>query len=151
MTAGQPLSLRVDGLKNAWLENTSSEPQFVLHSLNIQPSRLRLYGSDGRELSALDSRSRKKFDTRVSKSDYLELSPQGKAALFQARLKDFSGSYELIWGPFSFAGLAPGNYQATLEWQSERNDYSGEAGDKQRLLGVWLGTVQTQRFTVSVP
>ena len=143
--------LHFENVSNAWLENTSAEPQYLLHSLNFQPSRLRLFGKDGSELTASDARARKKFDSRVSRSDYVEVPPRGKASLFQGRIKNHSGSYELVWGPFSFTDLAPGSYQAMLEWQSERLDYTGESGAPKTLSSVWLGTLQTPRFTVNVP
>jgi len=151
MAEGRPWVLHFESLSNAWLENASAEPQYLLHSQNFQPSRLRLFGKDGSELTASDARARKKFDNRVSRADYVEVPPHGKAPLFQGRIKDYAGSYELVWGPFSFTALAPGSYQATLEWQSERQDYTDESGAQKTLSSVWLGTLQTPRFTVNVP
>jgi len=151
MAEGRPWVLHFESLESAWLENTSAGPQYLLHSQNFQPSRLRLFGKDGTELTANDARARKKFDNRVSRADYVEVPPRSKAPLFQGRIKDYAGSYELVWGPFSFTALAPGSYQATLEWQSERRDYTDESGAPKTLSSVWLGTLQTPRFTVNVP
>jgi len=149
-TAG-PISFDVSGgLDGAKLQNTSTTPQHVLHTPFIQPSRLRLYRPDRTEVEARDERDLMKFDTTVSRPMYQEVAPGAKLPLFQPRTKSFDNLRQLIWGPYSFPALAPGQYQATLEWTSERNDYVDDNGKPATLKGVWLGKVVSARFPVRV-
>jgi len=151
VTATTPLVLSVSTLKEARLVNASSKPQPVLHSLHFQASRLHLYSASGSELPAEDRRDVMKFDTTVHRENYQILDPGAQVALFSAAIEASNGSFDLTWGPFSFGGLSPGEYDAMLEWESARDDYTDDAGKSQRLAGVWQGTVRSPHFKVKIP
>jgi hypothetical protein len=151
MNAATPIVFDVPSLAHAVLRNASSKPQYVLHGSQIQPSRLHLYSADGVELNSGDERDVMKFDTRVFRPMYQELAPGATMPLFMPEIKQFGDMYQLTWGPFSFSRLPRGEYGAILDWTSERNDYTDDAGHIRKLGAVWLGTVRSPRFKVRAP
>lgn len=151
MNAATPIVFEVPSLSRAVFRNASSKVQYVLHNPRIQPSRLRLFRPDGAELTSEDERDTMKFDTRVLRPMYQELAPGATLPLFEPEIRKYDEKYQLIWGPFSFSELTAGEYAATLEWTSERNDYTDDDGSLKKLAGAWLGTVHSARFTVKVP
>jgi hypothetical protein len=146
-----PLILTASTLPQARLENASAGTQHVLHSLRFQPTRLRLYSANGTELPAEDERDTMKFDSAVRRDEYRALAPGGHLPLFSAKISGSGNSYDLVWGPFAFGGLKPGAYDAILEWESSRSDYTDDAGTQHRLPGVWQGLIRSPRFKVTIP
>jgi len=151
VTANTPLTLSVSTLTQAHFQNASEKPQYVLHSLRFQPSRLHLYSASGSDLPARDRRDTMKFDSSVRREEYQVLEPHAQLPLFTPKIQESGATFDLTWGPFSFSGLSSGEYDAMLEWESARDDYTDEAGQSHRLSGVWQGTVRSPHFKVKIP
>jgi len=151
VTANTPLILSVSTLTQAHLENASDKPQYVLHSLRFQPSRLHLYSASGSDLPVRDRRETMKFDSSVRREEYQALAPRAQLPLFSPRIQASGATFDLTWGPFSFSGLSPGEYDAMLEWESARDDYTDDAGQSHKLAGIWQGTVRSAHFKVKIP
>ena len=144
------MKLTASTLADARLENTSRKTQFVLHTPLFQPSRLRIHRLDGTEVIPQDERDREKFDNTVRREAFSELAAGQQLELFDSRLKPQASMFELDWGPFNYA-LEPGRYDVVIEWQSARADYVDEAGKRQTLADVWLGTLESPHFQLKVP
>jgi hypothetical protein len=147
---GAPMKLTASTLADARLENTSRASQFVLHTPLFQASRLRIQRRDGSEIIPQDERDREKFDNTVRRETYTELAAGQKLELFSSRIKAQGSVFELNWGPFTYL-LEPGRYDVVIEWQSARADYLDDAGKRQNLANVWLGTLESPHFELKLP
>ncbi len=137
------------GLK-AVLENCSSHEQTVLHNDRLQPCKLVLVDSAGKEVPSFDTRSIEKFDNTVYRSMYVTLPDREKIVLHDVRFtKEKKDGFELFWNPYQFEHLKPGIYRAYVTWHSSEDSWTdSETGGGGMLEGVWKGTITSNSVTV---
>ena len=151
MPADQPFEILLSDKGVAQLRNGSSAAQLVLHSTNIQPAELVVWGPDGTQLDVFDERSRKKFDNTVTRDMFVELAPGATMPLLQLEIEKAGSSYDLTFGPFEFSGVPKGTYKAQAQWTSAANNAYDEATDQTNPVdGVWLGTVQSAKVDLQI-
>jgi hypothetical protein len=134
----------------AVLMNCSGVEQMVLRSANLQPSRLILRDSSGRELTPFDERTRRKYDRSVSRGLYVKAPPGGSIPLEKALFRQLpGGKYELRWGPFVFREIPPGAWRVRVRFDSAI-DYLTEHGHRVPLPGVWKGSAVSEEIGVTL-
>lgn len=112
----------------------------ILHSLNIQPSRPKLFTDTGEELEPFDNRSMRKFDTTVYLDSFVSL-PSGQSRdLFRVEKERSDGSNTIRYGPFVFTNLPNGSYKLEIVWESEITDYLDANGDVTSMSNVPTGS-----------
>lgn len=135
-----PFEIRLSPRGKGTLVNRSDQPQWVLHTLEIQASELRLDDPSRGTLEAFDSRSIKKFDTTVYREMFEPLAPGAALELFELEQKRKGKEFELVWGPYQFEGIPKGTYSARVRWVSAIDQYLDEtSGELTKLPGVWPG------------
>ena len=152
MPSDAPVLLEWSATGPAVLRNRSTEAFWVLHDQFLQPSALELRTSDGKLLSATDSRANKKFDNTVHRESFQRLEPGAELPLFELRVVPRGELFELKFGPFRFFSVPRGQYQARVVWESTRDRYLDPAtGKLQALPGVWLGKVSSNPIELTLP
>ncbi len=137
----------------AFLLNRSSSPQTYLKDLLRQPIQLHIVDEGGKAIRFFDTRSRKKFDSTIRRSRY-KILPDGGDVLFEEGPfeKEAGRGYSLLWGPYSFEGMAPGRYSVSVTWKSAKTAYQdARTGKKGTMEETWLGTVQSSPLEVTLP
>lgn len=134
------------------LRNGTARTYSVLHSSNLQPSRLEVRDAQGNLVPSFDARARRKFDNTVEKSAFREVNPGGELPLFELVAIQHDALWELRWGPFSMTGLRPGDYTAIVVFESRVDHYfDAESGTRRELPNVWLGTARSEPVGFRLP
>lgn len=139
-----PFEIRLSPQGKGTLVNRSDQPQWVLHTLEIQASELRLDDPSRGTLEAFDTRSIKKFDNTVYREMFEPLAPGGVLELFELEQTRKGKAFELVWGPYQLEEVPKGTYSARVRWVSTIDQYLDEAsGQLATLPGVWLGEIES--------
>ncbi len=142
------ITLERDG--RATLKNTSRRPQPVLHSLDLQPSQLRLVNAAGQEVTPFDARAIKKLDNTVYRESFELLAPGAAMPLFTLEVRGPGGRRTLRWGPFHYQNLGAGDYRASVVWVSEEQTYLDATGGLVTMPGVTRGRFASNEITLFV-
>jgi hypothetical protein len=134
------------------LHNGTDRSFWILHDTYLQPSRLEVTQSDGTLAAVFDTRTIKKFDATIRKEKFREIQPNSELPLFQLRVTQQDGSFELRWGPFRIGPLPAGSYSATVTWEARETQYFDDAsGKKVTLEGAFVGTVRSPSIPLRLP
>ena len=150
--SGLELRLEVNGLGvQAMLINRSGALRSVLNNSDLEPSRLMLTSSAGKQVAPFDERTRRKFDTSVSLAMYSDIAAGGSLKLEQARFVKAPDGYELSWGPFRFSEISAGAWKARLEFESNIDWIT--TGGKRVPAGkpVWKGKLLSNEVELHLP
>lgn len=120
----------------ALLVNHGTKAIAVLHSANLQPSKLILKDAAGREAKGFDNRIRAKFDRTVRAAMFKRVPAGGTMELDWGQFrKSDDGNFELQWGPFLFGDLGPGAWEATAVFEAT----IGKADEGGAVADAWTG------------
>jgi hypothetical protein len=152
MNDTSPWVIELSNAGRAKLVNRSGAPAFVLHDAMLQPSRLELSNADGKPIAARDTRAVMKFDNNAYKESFQSVAAGGELALFELEISPSGQGFELGWGPFRFAAVPRGSYQARVSFESTRDQYlDPDTRRSHKLTGVWLGSAASNTVTLSIP
>jgi hypothetical protein len=99
----------------AVLRNNTGGDRAVLHSANLQPSRVILTGSSGKEITPFDERTRRKFDRTVRASMFKRVPTGGELELGSQQFRKVADRlYELRWGPYHYREVPAGDWTASI-------------------------------------
>ncbi len=149
---GNPFEIRLTASGSdlkAVLVNVSSKDQRVLQDVHLQASTLELISATGSTQKPYDSRMIKKLDTTPYCGLFQPLPPGKKLVLGSVRFRKGRDGYAAQWGPFNFEELPPGDYQARVDWMSERGQCLDESTRQMRKLSpLWRGVVHSNQVTL---
>lgn len=145
---GQGMRLELTGDASgirAVLRNRTPEECRVLLSPRLQPSRLVILGTDGKEIPGFDNRTRAKFDRTVRRSDFQTIPQGGTIPAGEGRFTpDGAGRYVIRWGEFVYSGLPAGPIRVRAEFESSLNrTTAGEAVER-----VWTGKIASSTLEI---
>ena len=141
LAAGEGLALTLT------LSNRGPAPRTILHSANLQPSKLLLrHGSgSGIEPVAFDERTRRKFDRTVRRAMFTTLAPGATLELGREQFVKVGNSYQLRWGPFVYQQIPAGNCKVSALFLSA----IVEATDAP-VSGAWKGSITSNEVMVAL-
>ena len=130
------------------LSNRGPAERKILHSPNLQPSKLILRPGSGPgvELAAFDERTRRKFDRTVRRAMFTTLAPGTTLELGRELFAKVGETYQLRWGPFVYQEIPSGNCKVSAVFLSATT----EATDGP-VSGAWKGSLTSNEVIVSLP
>lgn len=157
MTTSAPFALALETgpgpSLRAVLRNVSPHPQAVLVAPDLQPVALEVRDAAGRAARAADERARRKFDRTVYRDLFETLAPGDSLELQSGRAtRAEDGTWALRFGPWRFAGLAPGRHALRATWTSALDGWTDrESGRRGTEKGLWKGSLEAPPVTLELP
>lgn len=131
----------------AVLRNGSGQPVVVLHSVDLQPSRIVLLDARGKQWPAFDERSRMKFDRTVRAAMFRRITVGGELELGDERFRALeNGTYELNWGPFRYAAIPAGEWKVSVVFEATID----RPTEKGHLEPGWTGKLESKQIVVAL-
>ena len=125
----------------ATLHNLSPRARRVLHSSDLQPSRVMLTDSAGKVLTPFDNRTRSKFDRTVRAAMFQRITERGSLELDAAAFrKNSAGSYDLHWGPYEYREIPAGIWKVQVIFEC----LIDRPTDKSPVPDAWSGTAASK-------
>lgn len=158
MTVPLMLTLQPDANHSgtAWgialvLRNCSTRPVTVLFDDRLQPPVPQLRNAAGARIEPADQRRVAKFDRTPYSDLFVALGPGASLAL-RGSFQWVDQAWEGIFGPFRFAGLAPGEYTLLATWTSALTRGVEPDSTAERLIpGVWTGQLRSEPVVLTLP
>lgn len=121
----------------AILHNVSGKARRVLHSPDLQPSRVILTDSAGKVLTPFDNRTRSKFDRTVRAAMFQRIPERGSLELDMAAFrKNAAAHYDLHWGPYEYREIPVGAWKVQVVFECVID----KPTDKSAVPDTWSGT-----------
>jgi hypothetical protein len=119
---------------------------------DLQPSSLDLNSAAGAMAQVEDQRRTRKFDNTVREFSFQEVAAGAEFALGEgAFVAGGKGGYSITWGPFAFAGIAAGNWDATVSFQSSIDRWYDETSRREiPTKGVWTGSLRSNSVSITL-